>query len=179
MAPQPTAEVDADRSAEGSLRVIAANGERVVAVGPGSEGPVVWTSQAGAGWQILDAVFVPESRGFHAVIDDLAWDGERLVAVGGYENSGTGYAWAPIRVAVWVSVDGGTTWQLGDEVDVALGEPGIDDTPLPSPVRLAAFGSSFVVVGNDAIPTDQEINTYVQHARNAAVWMVELEPAGE
>ena len=64
-------------------------------------------------------------------------------------------------------------------MDVALGEAGISDTPLSSPARIAPFGSSFVVVGNDSIPTDQDINGYIQHARNAAVWLVDVASAGQ
>jgi hypothetical protein len=162
-------------SSAGSLKVIAAGRAGVVAVGDGRTGQVVWTSREGVQWRALDAKFLGESTAFHTVIDDLVWDGDHLVAVGGYEPTTPRYGWAPIRVAVWISLDGGATWQLGSEVDVALGEPGISDTPVPSPARLAAFGSSFVVVGNDAIPTDRDINGYVQHVRNAAVWIVTLD----
>ncbi len=174
----PTAEGQSRGPLAGSLTVIAAGRGGLVAIGAGRVGPVVWTSQDSSEWRALDAEFLDESTAFHVVVDDLAWDGDRLVAVGRYQGTTPGYGWAPIRVAIWVSVDGGTTWELGSEVDVALGEAGISDTPVPSPARLAPFGSSFVVVGNDAIPTDRDINGYIQHARNAAVWIVKLALAG-
>ncbi|MEE9299380.1 MAG: hypothetical protein V3V29_10160 [Acidimicrobiia bacterium] len=177
--PDPTAEGQSGEPSAGSLTVIAAGRRGVVVIGAGPVGPVVWTSQDGSEWHALDAEFLDESTTFHAVVDDLAWDGDRLVAVGGFRGTTPGFGWAPIRVAIWVSVDGGTTWQLGSEADLALGEAGISDTPVPSPARLAQFGTSIVVVGNDAIPTDQDINGYIQHARNAAVWIVKLASVGQ
>jgi hypothetical protein len=178
-APDPTAESESGVPPTGSLTVIAAGRGGVVAIGEGSVGPVVWASQDGSEWHTLDAEFLDESTAFHAVVEDLAWDSDRLVAVGGYQGTTPGYGWAPIRVVIWVSLDGGTTWHMGSEVDIALGEAGINDTPLPSPARLAPFGSSFVVVGNDAIPTEHDINGYIQHARNAAVWLVNVGSAGQ
>lgn len=178
-APDPTSESELRATADGSLTVIASGRGGVVAIGGGAVGPVVWASQDGSEWHALDAEFLDESTAYHVVVDDLVWDSDRLVAVGGYQGTTPSYGWAPFKVAIWVSVDGGTTWHLGSEVDVALGEAGISDTPLSSPARIAPFGSSFVVVGNDSIPTDQDINGYIQHARNAAVWLVDVASAGQ
>ena len=178
-APDPTLESESGATPDGSLTVIASGPGGIVAIGGGSVGPVVWASQDGSEWHALDAEFLDESTAYHVVVDDLVWDSDRLVAVGGYQVTTPSFGWAPIRVAIWISVDGGTTWHMGSEVDVALGEAGISDTPLSSPARIAPFGSSFVVVGNDAIPTDQDINGYIQHARNAAVWLVDVASAGQ
>ena len=77
----------------------------------------------GSEWHALDAEFLDESASIHVVVDDLVWDSDRLVAVGGYQVTTPGFGWAPIRCHLHFR-GGGTTWHMGSEVDVASARPG-------------------------------------------------------
>ena len=155
------------------MTLVAAGDSGLVAIGPNLAGPVVWISSDGFEWHMLDAEFFDAPTATHAVVSDVVWDGDLLVAVGEFE----GNQYWPELVALWVSVDGGATWQVGSEQEAAPGGAGVSYTALPIPPptpHLTRFGSSLVVVGNDSIPTDQIINGYVQYARTAAVWVASL-----
>ena len=157
------------------MTLVAAGESGLVAIDPSVAGPVVWVSVDGFEWDMLDAMFLDAPTATHAVVGDVVWDGDRLVAVGAYGGS-----WWPPLAVMWVSVDGGATWQVGSEgrVEGEPGATGVSYTALPIPpptIHITRFNSTLVVVGNDSIPTDREINGYVQYARTAAIWTVHLD----
>ena len=158
------------------VTLVAAGESGLVAIGPSTAGPVVWTSIDGFGWHMLDATFLDAPTATHAVVEDVVWDGDLLIAVGRFE----GFQFWPGLVAMWVSVDGGMTWQVGSEQEASpeVETAGVSYTALPIPppaIHLTRFGSTFIVVGSDSIPTGESINGYAQYARTAAIWVVHLD----
>ena len=147
-------------------------------------GPVVWTSNDGFEWQMLDVRFedaptAEQSPGPYdhlkgpapVFLADVAWDGDRLVAVGRYDMAPSSEM-LPGLMALWVSIDGGSTWQMGSEIEVVNG-PGKVPTD-SGPTHLTRLGSSFVVVGHDDFPTGEETEWGMRYESSAAVWMARL-----
>lgn len=163
--------VEGGETAGGPMTLVAAREAGLVAIGQSTSGPIVWQSADGFEWHMVDATFMDVPTATRASIGEVIWDGDRLVAVGGYEAKAPG--WCPCVATMRVSLDGGRTWHVGDEQAVDTDAPGISDTQLltpPGATHLARFGSQYVVAGNDSIPTDETINGYVQHTRTIAVW---------
>jgi hypothetical protein len=153
------------------MTLVTAGETGLVAIGQSPAGPIVWSSADGFEWHIVDATFMDVPTGTRALIGEVVWDGDRLIACGGYEGKDPG--WCPCIAVIWVSLDGGRTWHVGDEQAVNTGAAGISDTQLVTPpgaTHFTRYGSQYVVVGNDSIPTDETINGYIQHTRTIAVW---------
>ena len=91
-----------------------------------------------------------------------------MLAIGGYEPAPVANA-VPSFVTLWISVDGGSTWQITDET-----------TRLPTESGRGAwaftrFGDSAVLVGNDDIPSGKHPEYgWMTWARTPAVWITSL-----
>lgn len=170
--------VEGGETAGGSMTLVAARETGLVAIGKSKAGPIVWASVDGFEWRKLDATFIDVPVATRASIAGVVWDGDRLIAVGGYEGKDPG--WCPCVAVIWVSLDGGRTWHVVGEQPVDTGAPGINDTQIDTSTRasgathLTRYGSRYVVVGNDSIPTDEKINGYIQHTRTLAVWITTM-----
>ncbi len=167
--------VEGGETAGGSMTLVAARETGLVAIGKSKAGPIVWASVDGFAWHKLDATFIDVPVATRASIAEVVWDGDRLIAVGGYEGKDPG--WCPCVAVIWVSLDGGRTWHVGGEQPVDTGAAGISDTQLTTSsgaTHLTRYGSQYVVVGNDSIPTDEAINGYIQHTRTLAVWITTM-----
>jgi hypothetical protein len=167
--------VEDGETVDGPMTLVAAREAGLVAIGKSTAGPTVWTSVDGFEWHILDATFIDVPTATRASIGEVVWDGDHLIASGGYEAKDPG--WCPCVAVIWVSTDGGRTWHVGDEQAVGLDAAGVSDTQLETPpgaTHLTRYGSQYVVVGNDSVPTDKTINGYIQHTRTIAVWITTL-----
>lgn len=91
-------------------------GDRLIALGtvtyscctgsePRKHRGVVWTSRAGTSWRLHD----PIASLAHATIEDLVYDGTRLIAVGRFAGPGTVDPEWQGDAATWTSTDG-LTW---------------------------------------------------------------------
>ncbi len=142
-----------------------------------TEGPLVWTSVDGFDWQLLDSNFLEVAgdketsgfaymkRGAPVLLEDVAWIGDRMTAIGGYELLPSANA-LPRFVTLWISIDGGSTWHPAAE------------TPLPPTESwrgaraFTQFGGSVVLVGNDDIPAGRHPEYgWPTWADTAAVWI--------
>ncbi len=153
-------------------------------LGSATTGPVVWSSNDGFEWQMLDVRFedaptAEQSPGPYdhlkgpapVFLVDVAWDGDRLVAVGRYDMAPSSEM-LPGFTTLWVSIDGGSTWQMGSEIEIVNG-PGKVPTD-SGPTHLTRFGSSFVVVGHDDFPTGEKTDWGMLWGTTAAVWIASL-----
>jgi hypothetical protein len=172
--------VEGGDSTVGRMTLAAAGGEGLIAVAataefdwPSFAAPVVWTSGDGFEWHLLESEFDGVPVATFASIGDVAWDGRRLIAVGGHESTQPG-GWTPGLARLWISVDGGATWQVGSE-DGVLGWSELPLPIAPGAVHLAPFDGSFVVVGNDAVPTGETINGYMQYTMSPVAWIARID----
>ncbi len=182
-----------DESAMSPMTAVTAGERGLVAIGTklldpsssiyGAEwtaGPVVWTSADGYEWQLLDSSFLEvtdqqeSSRyaylkgGAPVLLEDVAWDGDRMLAIGGYEIIGSGTHHMPSFVTIWTSTDGGSTWQVTGETTLP---------PTWNPRGAAAFtrlGDSVVLAGSDDIPIEKHPNGWKMWASTPGVWIANL-----
>lgn len=144
-----------------------------------TKGPLVWVSVDGFEWQLLAATFIELTdeqetsryaylkRASPVVLEDVAWEGDRMLAIGGYEHAPTAEA-APNFVTIWTSTDGGVTWRIADEM-----------TQEPSDCWCGAreftrFGDTAVLVGTDAIAAEKHPKGWTTWATTPAVWIASL-----
>ena len=91
-------------------KAVAVSGSRVVAAGDDS-GAAIWTFEAERGW-----ARVPHTEPMFggAFVHAVSADGDRVVAVGETPNFAAITDWGAFRegsAAVWVSLDGGSSWE--------------------------------------------------------------------
>ena len=146
-------------------------------------GPVVWTSDDGYEWQLLDSSFLEvtdqqeTSRyaylkgGTLVWLEDVAWDGDRMLAIGGYELIPSGTHDNPGFVTIWASTDGGSTWQV-------TGETTLPPTGSQSDRGARSFtrlGDSVVLVGSDDIPVGRHPeHGWMTYGSTPGVWIANL-----
>jgi hypothetical protein len=133
--------------------------------------PSMWASGDGVEWIRTDARFDDTPIAATPAVSALTVDDGLVVAVGGYE--GTDRAWSPGLAVLWISGDGGYTWGVAAEAEVGVWSFG----PLAYPegaADVARFADGFVVVGNDARPTGEEINGYPQYVDSGAIWIATI-----
>jgi hypothetical protein len=146
-------------------------------------GPVVWTSDDGYEWQLVDSSFLEvtdqqeTSRyaylkgGTLVLLEDVAWDGDRMLAIGGYELIGSGTHDNPGFVTIWASTDGGSTWQV-------TGETTLPPTGSQSDRGARSFtrlGDSVVLVGSDDIPVGRHPeHGWMTYGSTPGVWIANL-----
>jgi hypothetical protein len=154
--------------------------ENSMAGNPASGGALVWTSQDGYDWHLVEPTFMDlgdeeeSSRyaylkhGAPVRLHDVAWDGDRLFAIGGYELAFSANS-LPAFVTLWVSTDDGATWDVADELtldptDSSRGAWAFD-----------RFGQSLVIVGNDDVPAGKHPEYgWMTYAQTPAVWLADL-----
>jgi len=143
-------------------------------------GPVVWTSDEGYEWQLLDSSFLEvtdqqETSRYAALkggspvwLEDVAWDGDRMLAIGGYEPVPSASD-IPSFVTIWASTDGGSTWQI-------TGETTLPPTGSPRGARsFTRLGDSVVLVGIDEIPAGKHPEYgWMTYASTPGVWIANL-----
>jgi len=143
-------------------------------------GPVVWISTDGYEWQLLDSEFVELTdqqetsryaylkRGLPVLLEDVAWDGDRMLAVGGYEFEPSPND-IPSFVTLWTSVDGGSTWHIA-------GETTLPSTASPRGARsFERLDDSLVLVGNDEAPAGKHAEYgWMTYAFTPGVWIASL-----
>jgi hypothetical protein len=185
-----------DDSAMSPMTAVAAGEHGLVAIGTklldasssiyGAEwtaGPVVWTSDDGYEWQLLDSSFLEVNdqqetsryaylkRGSPVLLDDVAWDGDRMLAIGGYELIPSGTHGNPGFVTIWTSTDGGSTWQVA-------GETTLPPTGSQSDRGARSFtrlGDSVVLVGSDDIPVGRHPeHGWMTYGLTPGVWIANL-----
>ena len=146
-------------------------------------GPVVWTSDDGYEWQLVDSSFLEltdqreTSRyaylksGDSVWLEDVAWDGDRMLAIGGYELIGSGTHDNPGFVTIWASTDGGSTWQV-------IGETTLPPTGSQSNRGARSFtrlGDSVVLAGSDDIPVGRHPeHGWMTYGSTPGVWIANL-----
>ncbi len=154
--------------------------ENSMAGNPGSGGTLVWTSKDGYDWHLVEPGFTDlddeeeSSRyaylkhGAPVRLEDVAWDGDRLLAIGGYELAFSANS-LPAFVTLWVSTDGGATWDVVDELT-------LDPTDSRRGARaFAQFGDALVIVGNDDVPAGKHPDYgWMTYSQTAAVWLADL-----
>ncbi len=185
-----------DDSAMSPMTAVAAGERGLVAIGTKlrdasssiygarwTSGPVVWTSDNGYEWQLLDSSFLEvtdqqeTSRyaylkgGTLVLLEDVAWDGDRVLAIGGYELIPSGTHDNPGFVTVWASMDGGSTWQVA-------GETTLPPTGSQSRRGARAFtrlGDSVVLAGSDDIPVGRHPeHGWMTYGSTPGVWIANL-----
>lgn len=142
-------------------------------------GPAVWVSVDGFEWRLLDATFValPDERetsryaymkrGSSVLLDDIVWDGDRMLAIGGYELAPVAED-IPNFVTLWTSTDGGVMWQVADELTLAPADCWCGAR------EFTRFGDTAVLVGGDAIAAGTHPNGWMTWAQTPAVWITKL-----
>jgi hypothetical protein len=185
-----------DELAMSPMTAVAAGEHGLVAIGTklldassstyGSEwsaGPVVWTSADGYEWQLLDSSFLEVNdqqetspyaylkRGSPVWLEDVAWDGDRMLAIGGYELIPSGTHDNPGFVTIWTSTDGGSTWQV-------TGETTLPPTGSQSHRGARSFtrlGNSVVLAGSDDIPVGRHPDHgWMTYGSTPGVWIANL-----
>jgi hypothetical protein len=127
------------------IRAVIAGGPGLVAVGSDLDGPRAWISSDGVSWQEASVPAMPANVAFDgkhadAWMQDVATDGERLVAVGTIGVS-CGQTCGRYGPAVWTSTDG-RTWSA-----LPAG-PVFPPNPTDVEVRSVTAGpTGFVIVG--------------------------------
>jgi hypothetical protein len=142
--------------------------------------PLVWTSADGFEWRLLESTFVGPTdeeetsryaylkEGSPVVLTDVAWDGDRLFAIGEYDLEPSAYA-TPNFVTLWTSMDGGSTWEVADELTLPATEPGRGAR------AFTRFGDSLVLVGLDDVPAGEHPEGgWTTYAQTPAVWIADL-----
>jgi len=143
-------------------------------------GPIVWTSADGYEWQLLESSFLPLTdqqetspyaylkRRSPVLLEDVAWDGDRMLAIGGYELELSAND-IPSFVTLWTSADGGSTWHIAGE------------TTLPptashgGALSLTRFDDSLVLAGNDETPAGKHPEYgWMTYAFTPGVWIADL-----
>ncbi len=150
-----------------------------------TNGPLVWTSADGYEWRLVDSTFLEVAsdretsqfaymkRGAPVQLEDVAWVGDRMIAIGGYENLGVGFKAHPRFVTVWISTDGGSTWHPTAETSLPLTDR------WRGARAFTQFDVSFVLVGNDDIPAGKHPKYgYPTWADTAAVWIADAADGG-
>jgi len=143
-------------------------------------GPIVWTSPDGYEWQLIESSFLKLSdqqetsrysylkRGSPVLLEDVAWDGDRVLAIGRYELEPSPND-IPSFVTLWTSADGGSTWQIAGETTLA---------PTGSPRGALAFtrsNDSLVLVGTDEAPAGKHPDYgWMTYAFTPGVWIADL-----
>jgi hypothetical protein len=143
-------------------------------------GALVWTSVDAYGWELLEPSFLELSdqqessryaymkRGAPVMLEDVAWDGDRLFAIGGYELAPSANA-LPDFVTLWVSADGGGTWEIAGESTL---EPTFS---IRGAVAFSRFGDSVVIVGHDDTPAGRHPDYgWMTYAQTPAVWLADI-----
>ena len=146
---------------------------------PTTAGPLVWVSVDGFEWQLLDASFTPLTaeeetspsaymkRNAPVLLEDVAWAGDRMWAIGGYELAPSAAA-IPGFVTLWTSNDGGVNWQIAAETT----QPATDCWCGAS--TFTGFGDSTVLVGVDAVSVGKHPKGWEVWATTPAVWIAHL-----
>lgn len=119
--------------------VVATDSGWTVVGGGGLQGGV-WNSTDGLSWEVAtSAAFTSDTH--HISLRDVAYDGERFVAVGG----SSAREFREERPVVWVS-DDGVDWERIED------ETGVFDIPAAGDIDSVAVGpSGFVAVGEERI----------------------------
>ncbi|MFV9673331.1 MAG: hypothetical protein ACNYZH_08890 [Acidimicrobiia bacterium] len=182
-----------DESAMRPMTAVAAGEQGLVAIGTkllhdedqtqaalSTGGPLVWTSVDGYEWQLLDSSFVELTdqeetsryaylkRGAPVLLEDVAWVGDRALAIGGYELEPSPNA-TPSFVTLWASADGGSTWHVA-------GETTLPPTESPRGARsFTRFDDSLVLVGSDEAPAGKHPDYgWMTYASTPGVWIASL-----
>jgi hypothetical protein len=130
--------------------------------------PAVWVSEDGFEWRALEVEFSYFGPGLEAAPHWVGVHNGDLVAVGQYDPTQPG-GWAPATMVVWLSTDGGATWNVVAEADSG----GWRESQLGAAATSAvSSGDMLVVVGGDAVETEFEMSGYVQWSDTVAVWIV-------
>ena len=143
-------------------------------------GPIVWTSPDGYDWQLLESSFLQLSdqqetgryaylkRRSPVLLEDVAWDSDRILAIGGYELEPSPND-VPSFVTLWTSGDGGTTWRIAGETTMS---PTWSSRGARS---FTGFDDSLVLVGTDEAPAGKHPDYgWMTYAFTPGVWIADL-----
>lgn len=182
-----------DETAMSPMTAVAAGDPGLVAIGTrllhdedpteaglSTRGPVVWISADGYEWQLLDSAFVELAdqqetsryaylkRGSPVLLEDVTWDGDRMLSIGGYELAPSANDF-PSFVTLWTSADGGSTWQVA-------GETTLPPAGSPRGARsFTRFDDSLVLVGSDERPAGKHPDYgWMTYTFTPGVWIASL-----
>lgn len=185
-----------DESAMSPMTAVAAGDRGLVAIGTKlldassstdgarwTSGPLVWTSDDGREWQLVDSSFLEVTDqqetspyaylkgGDSVLLEDVSWDGDRILAIGGYELIGSGTHDNPGFVTIWASTDGGSTWQVAGETTL----PPTGSQSHRGARSFTRLGDSVVLAGSDDIPVGKHPeHGWMTYGSTPGVWIADL-----